>query len=592
MLKCNVTFIPEGIVQSIPAGKTIMDAAAKANVKLEGPCGGKGTCGKCRVLITNTEEKNDSQWVLACQTIVKQDLMVEIPQTAVSSHRKSLITDQEIQFDIKPNLKKIRLCVKKATLEHPISDADRVLEMLDGTLSGFSFDALKALPTALRENNGEITVTLNNHEILVVEPGNRTEDLFGIAVDIGTTTVVVSLVNLLTGETLSTASGTNTQNIFGANVISRIEHVSTEKEGLKQLQSRVVNVMNSLITILCKECNLLPQSIVRAIVAGNTIMGHLLLGLDPTSIAPAPFTPVLKKAITFEAQKIGLGVYPSAPVTLLPNISGYVGADTVAVMLATKIDEQRGVTLVIDIGTNGEMVLGINGKLLACSTAAGPAFEGAHIRYGMLAATGAIERVVIDQDVTLQVINHSAPKGICGSGLIDAIAQMVQAGIIDESGKLLKKEEATSLPECLSERLGEDSEGRYFILAYGKDEDHILITQKDIRELQLAKAAVRAGIEVMLKHAELSYREIDRVLLAGAFGNYIEKQSALQIGLFPPLPVERVSSIGNAAGLGAKVALLSVDQLTKAQSLANEVQHIELSTQHEFQELFIDSLAF
>ncbi|MDA8228903.1 MAG: ASKHA domain-containing protein, partial [Desulfitobacterium hafniense] len=450
MAEHKVIFLPDGIQKNVAEGTTIMAAAAEAGVELEGPCGGRGTCGKCRVLV---KARGEEEWVLACKTPVTEDMTIEIPQAAVALHRKSALTETDVHIKIEPGIKKKAIKVKEATVEYQASDTERLLSELGNALKVFNLEALKSLPKAVRKSQGLVTVTMTDDEILAVEPGDVTGRLFGIAVDIGTTTIVVSLVNLLNGETLSTASATNAQNIFGADVIARIEHVMKQAQGLEQLQRRVVNVINRLIEKLSEECSVAPQEIVKVSIAGNTTMGHLFLGLDPSAIAPAPFTPVVRHDVQVEGKQVGLKVYPAAKVTVLPNIAGYVGADTIAVILATNIYQEKGVTLAIDIGTNGEMVLSVNGNLMACSTAAGPAFEGAHIKQGMRAAAGAIEGVRIEEDVMLRVIGNTAAKGICGSGLIDAIAELVRVGIIDQSGKLLGKEEAEHLPDNLRDRL-------------------------------------------------------------------------------------------------------------------------------------------
>lgn len=593
MEKYRVIFYPDNTQVTVPSGMTVIAAAAEAGVELEGPCGGKGTCGKCRVKLL---EEGDEKWVLACQTRVEKDLKVEIPQAEVSLYRKSDLSKTE-KLAVDSGISKAFLEVEKPSLEKQIPDAERLLQALqrsgyDQSKVKVKLGALRALPRVLKEGRS-VTVVLSGLEVLAVEAGDTTDKLYGVAVDIGTTTVVASLLDLQTGETLGTASATNAQNIFGADVIARIEHASKSEKGLEQLRQRVVQVINRLIDKLTQSAGIHSSEIYQVAIAGNTTMNHLFLGLDPANLAPAPYIPVLAHPVQAEAREVGLTVLSSAPVHVLPNIAGYVGGDTVAVILATGINQKAGVTLAIDIGTNGEIVLASEGKLWACSTAAGPAFEGAEILFGMRAAAGAIEGIKVDSDVQLKVIDGVQPKGICGSGLMDAVAELLKAGILDESGRMLNREKASHLPPALQARLRQDERGNYFILAFaGEKGTEVLLTQKDVRELQLAKAAMRVGSEILLKEAGLNVRDIDRIYLAGAFGSYINKEQALIIGLLPPVPPEKIESVGNAAGAGAKIALASAKARETAAQIAAEVRHVELSARPDFQDRFVDELGF
>ncbi|MHB1654031.1 MAG: ASKHA domain-containing protein [Desulfitobacteriaceae bacterium] len=592
MDKYTVTFHPDNIPITVSEGTTVMTAAAEAGVELEGPCGGKGTCGKCRVKLL---EENSERSILACQTKVNRDMQIGIPQAEISLYRKSELSRTE-KLDTDPGLQKIVLEVEAPSLEKQVPDAERLLKAME--IAGFDnliikLGALRSLPMVLRAGR-KVTVVLSSQEILAVEVGNSSKRLHGVAVDIGTTTVVVSLVDLLSGETLGTASATNSQNIFGADVIARIEHASQNERTLEQLRQRVVQVINRLIIKLSQSAGLLPGEIYQVAVAGNTTMNHLFLGLNPVNLAPSPYIPVVAYSVQLEARDAGLNISPHAPVYTLPNIAGYVGGDTVAVILSTRLYEEKGVVLALDIGTNGEIVLAAKGELWACSTAAGPAFEGAEIRYGMRAAAGAIEAIRVDEDVHLRVIDGASPKGICGSGLMDAVAELLKAGVINESGRMLTREDAGHLPPTLQARLGRDEQGCYFILAFpeGPEGEPVLLTQKDVRELQLAKAAMRVGAETLLKVAGLNYRDIEKVLLAGAFGSYIDKERALAIGLLPPVSLEKISAVGNAAGAGAKVALASAKARQTATEVGARVRHVELSGREDFQDQFIEELGF
>lgn len=588
--KVTVNFLPAKAEVQVENGSTVMEAAVEAGIELEGPCGGKGTCGKCRVKLLGGDRE---ETVLACRTPVSRDLVVEIPQLEVSLQRKSELTQSELDFQLNPGMQKVFLKLEQPSLEDQSPDATRLGRALGLERLNMPMDVLRNLHLSLREENFEVTATVANGQILKVEAGNTSGRLYGLAVDIGTTTVVASLVNLLTGETLATASATNAQNIFGADVIARIEHVMNDTRGLEHLNKRVVGVINRLLAKLAQAAEVSPEEIMQIAVVGNTTMSHLFLGLDPTYLASSPFIPITAHLVRVEAQDLGLKIFAHAPVYMLPNIAGYVGADTVGVILSTGVHKQEGIRLAVDIGTNGEIVLAASGKLWTCSTAAGPAFEGAQIQFGMRAATGAIEKVKIDQDVHLSIIGKAPAKGICGSGLMDLVSELVKAGIVDESGRMLNREHAEHLPETLRSRLDRnDAYGTHFVLASEPGHEPVVITQKDVRELQLAKAAVYAGIQILLKEAGLRVDDLDQVLLAGAFGSYIDKESALTLGLLPPVTPDKIVSVGNAAGAGAKFALLSADLRQEAEDLARRVIHVELSTRPDFQEFFMDALGF
>ncbi len=587
----KIRFLPSNIEIEVSPDTTIMQAAVEAGVEVEGPCGGKGTCGKCRVKIVNDGRE---EWVLACRTPVEGCSMIEIPHAEVSLSRKRNLTETEIVMNIESIIKKRFLTIEPPSLENQATDESRILKALGDSSSYIDLVVLRSLPKVLRQNKHQVTVVLSENRVLTVETGDTTQRIYGMAIDIGTTTLVGSLLNLVTGETLATASATNTQNVFGADVISRIEHVMKNSRGLEQLNHRVVSVINQIIQKVTTAAGVSEQDIYEAVVVGNTTMSHLFLGLDPTYLATSPFIPVSARLVQTEARELGLRVLPTASVYMLPNIAGYVGADTVSVILATGIDKEDGVRIAVDIGTNGEIVLAHNGKLYTCSTAAGPAFEGAQIQFGMRAAAGAIEKVRIADVVDLQIIGDVPAKGICGSGLLDAVAELLRVGVIDPTGRIINPDQADFLPAWLLPRLGCDDRGSHFILGMGDQvqEEPVLLTQKDVRELQLAKGAVRAGIEILLAEANLSLVDIDQILLAGAFGSYINKDSALAIGLLPPISPEKIVSVGNAAGTGAKLALLSNEVRRKAVVVSQQVKHVELSTRLDFQERFMDALGF
>ena len=605
----NITFLPSERVVQVPVGTSILQAAMSAGVQVVSTCGGKGTCGKCKVQIapeilfpsTAIEKKFLSStelaagWVLACQQLLTQDTIVTLQEQKDVFKRKTDFAGV-LAIKIAPRVQKISLELSRPTVEDQTPDWDRLLAALP--VSGIQFDRTVAtsLPKVFRAGNFQVTAVLDGDKLLAVEPGDTSQRCFGVAIDIGTTTVVVYLMDLNKGMVVSSGAVTNPQQVFGADVISRITHAAGGPDQLREVQEKVIGGLNKILDQLCQEHEISKAEIYQAVVVGNTTMAHLFLGIDPTYLAPAPFIPVYRESVEVKASELGLSILGTGTVIMLPNVAGYVGADTVGVMLSAEADRLPGVSLIVDIGTNGEIILSGRDRILTCSTAAGPAFEGAEIKFGMRAAEGAIEGVRISEDVELDVIAGGKARGICGSGLIDAIAEMFKVGVIGPTGRLaLGESQLETLPTLVRERLRRTERTSEFILVWGKDSasgEDIVLTQKDIRELQLAKGAIMAGIMILVREMGITLQDIDRVLLAGAFGNYIRKESAIGIGLLPSLPLENVKTIGNAAGDGAKMALLSMEERARAEALAKRAEHLELSTRKEFQEEFIKGLDF
>lgn len=420
-------------------------------------------------------------------------------------------------------------------------------------------------------------------------------ECYGAAFDIGTTTVVGMLWNLNENQLVDMIAKTNPQSKYGADVISRITYTSESPENLQLMQNIIIECFNEMLDAFSLKYQIEKEWIKMATVVGNTTMSHLFLGIDASSLARSPFEPGFYGAVSRTAKEMKLHLKPDAEVSILPNIAGHVGSDIVGVMIASGIKERKGITLAIDVGTNGEIVLSGKGRMLTCSTAAGPAFEGARIYCGMRAADGAIEKVTIkDGAVELKVIGNLAPLGICGSGLIDAIAQMLDSGIVNFKGNLLSNEEALAkgLHPDLAARLRKGSNGNEFVLAWKEQGEDIVINQKDIREVQLAKGAIFGGIQVLLQCLETETSKIDEILLAGAFGSYIDKRSALRIGLLPNAGLERIQHIGNAAGVGACMALLSKEAKRQADLQSKEVVHIELALHPSFEKEYLLGMYF
>jgi uncharacterized 2Fe-2S/4Fe-4S cluster protein (DUF4445 family) len=392
-------------------------------------------------------------------------------------------------------------------------------------------------------------------------------------------------MNIAHGSQLGVSSGLNGQADFGADVVSRINFAKEHPHGLRRLKEKIIEVLNGIINDLLEKSKVNRENIYEVVVAGNTCMQHLFLEIDPINLALMPYVSVIKEPMTLKAKDLGISINKGGDVYMLPSIAGFVGADTVAVGLATYLEKSPEVKLVVDIGTNGEMLLGSSKRLLACSTAAGPAFEGAQIKYGMRGTTGAIEAFQIHgDDISYKVIDNVPPKGICGSGLIDIMAELLKAGIIDETGRILSPEEISS---NFRTHIVEGENGYDFIVAPG-----ILLTQGDVRQLQLAKGAIYAGIQILKEVLGIEDDEISQILLAGAFGNYIRKESAKAIGLLPDIPLERIKSIGNAAGVGAKMALLSIEERNRAVELSESIEYVELSNSLKFQEEFMNAMYF
>jgi uncharacterized 2Fe-2S/4Fe-4S cluster protein (DUF4445 family) len=607
----KIKFVPQNREIEVAAGINLMKAADQAGLYVEGDCAGKGTCGKCRLKIveglsgepTAAESKHlsppelETGWVLACQRNIDHNCVVEVPLQKDAHTRKTTLAGGVENLEAEPLVGKIAVKLSRPAVKDQTADLERLLKELKRPELFVKARELAGLPALLRNNGYSVTATIAGSRLISIEPGDTTDQLYGIAFDIGTTTIVGSMLDLKTATVLAVAAATNPQNIYGADVISRITHASQEKEGLKKLQEKVIEAANAIIKNLLRQTKIAHDRIYEIVAVGNTTMSHLFMGVDPTYLAPAPFIPAYSRALEVEASELGLKINPAGQVTFLPNIAGYVGSDTVGVILATNMDQRSDTCAAIDIGTNGELVLAAGGRLMACSTAAGPAFEGAQIKQGMRAASGAIEKVsYADGEIQLGMIDDAPACGICGSGLIDAAAALLDAGLIEPSGRFVNPEEnPDKVPARFKERLRRGQGGLEFILVPGIDAENgedIVLTQGDIRELQLAKGAIYAGLMILLKDAGIGIDDLDQVLLAGAFGNYVRKESALTIGLLPQIPPEKIAAVGNAAGDGSRMALASKTVRERALNLPGKVEHLELSTRPDFQDIFIDAIPF
>lgn len=590
MNKYKVKIIPENIEVEVEENKTLMEVFAENGIEFDFPCGGVGKCKKCKVKIIGKDGAEEE--VLACSTKVKGDLIVDTSK----KEQKHLILIEGVSRQIKanPSIKKVYVELPNPTLEDHRSDWTRLKESLGYKDGRTSLGLLQELPKKLRGSNFKITAVVVGDEVLGVESGDTSDKLLGMAVDIGTTTIVGYLMDLNTGQELTHVSSLNPQTKYGADVVTRITFASHEKDGLLKLHEEVINEINDLIVKATKQVGYKPEDIYALTIVGNTTMHHLFLKIHPEYVAKAPYVPVVKEPVIVDAKELKITINEVGKVFVLPNIAGFVGADTVGAALAAEMDRGDKLRLLIDIGTNGEIVLGTAERLLACSTAAGPAFEGARITCGMRGAEGAIDHVYLGEEYKYTVIGGGLPRGICGSGLLDVIAGLLEVGIIDRNGKLLPPDQITNeLGKKYRDRVVQQDGSWSFVLeentATGQP---VYITQKDIRELQLAKGAIAAGIEILLEAYGAKVEDISEVLLAGAFGNYLTPRSACKIGLIPPELESKIKGIGNAAGVGAKIALLSAEEYQRAVELSQQIQYIELCAVKEFPEVFAKKLKF
>jgi uncharacterized 2Fe-2S/4Fe-4S cluster protein (DUF4445 family) len=467
------------------------------------------------------------------------------------------------------------------------SDWERITRSLPG-IKQPGLETLKKISRLIRKADFKLTFALFNNEILTVEAGEEDFKSYGLAVDLGTTTVAVYLVDLESGQIKASGAALNKQSSFGADVISRLSFTQEHPEGSATLQKRAAATINGIIDQLSADNPSIQENIHLVTMVGNPSMMHLFLGINPQGLAGFPFTTVFSDLLTLTGLEAGLTVPSHTRLEILPLVSAYVGADTVATALAAGMDAPGPPRLLLDVGTNGEIVLAFGDKILACSTAAGPALEGGGIQLGMRAGPGAISGVTMIKDVELSVIGPGPAKGLCGSGLLDTVAQLLNQGLITKTGRFKEIDGLPGdLPPAIKRRLTPGKKGRIFHLAPG-----IYLTQADINQLQLAKGALRAGIEILMAEAGITFNDLEEIMLAGAFGANLKAESLITVGLLPPFPVEKVKTIGNAAGLGAVLCLLSDQHHQRALKLARRIEVLELSLNLNFQEQFMAGIIF
>jgi uncharacterized 2Fe-2S/4Fe-4S cluster protein (DUF4445 family) len=572
------------------AGTTVFDAASWNGVAIDSTCGGHGTCKKCRVKVLAGDvplsavdprafsvEELKNGWRLACRATAESDLTVEVPP--LQTRPKAALAGVGRHVILRPAVQKRFLELSEPTLEDQTSDLERVLAAMDDVEPRVPLEVVRGLGQTLREADWKVTAVLVDDLLIAVEPGDTSGRRYAIAFDLGTTTVVATLLDLETGQPKAVRSILNAQQPFGADVISRISATMLDPEALGRLGEHAHATLRELTEEVCTEGEVDPREVYEVVITGNVTMIQLALGIDPQPLSMAPFTIAARTLPEARAAEFGLAVHERAPAVLFPALGAYVGPDIVAGILATGLTLDRRVRLFVDVGTNSEIVLGSSAGALATAAPAGPAFEAAQIRCGMRAADGAIEGVrVVDGEIELTVIGDVEPAGICGSGLVDAVAELVRVGILDHSGRFVQGS---------SERLGKIGEETVFHLT-----DDVFLSQRDVRELQFAKASISTGWSILCNDMGIEPDEISQVLLGGSFGSYLTPASAVRIGLVPALPLARIVAAGNVAGEGAKIAALSVTERAAAHAVLDAVEYVELSGRPDFNDLFVDRLAF
>lgn len=626
----TIIFQPSGRRGLVPEGTTILDASRKLGVDIEAVCGELIVCGKCRVKImegkfqkeditssmkhlssldekeTKVLERKDAEEHvrLACCTKIHGDVLVFVPEGSRTGKQVVSKAAGKIKVKLKPAVRKYYLELPEPNLDDPLGDFERVENELyrkNPKMKKLSIDyrALQNLPDVLRKSDWKITVTVwNNMEIIRVEAG-KVGTSIGLAVDIGTTSVAGYLTDLNTGEVLATESMMNPQVRYGEDVMSRISYcMFNEETGLKELQDTIIEGLNTIAKQATHKAGFSTDDISEMTLVCNTAMHHILLGINPEYMGVAPFTPALHHSVDIKAERLGIHILAAGNIHVLPIEAGFVGADNVGCLIADKPHKRKEMTLLIDIGTNGELVLGNRDKLISCSCATGPALEGAQIEFGMRAAPGAIERVKIDPktlEATYKVIGSDSwsdgktnmkAKGICGSAIIDVIAEMFLAGILKKNGQVNH--------DHVSKRIRKNDKGlSEYVLAWKHEtaiDADIVVNQKDVRAIQLAKGALYSGCLIMLR--KLGIKKFDRLAVAGAFGSHIDKVAAMVIGMFPDCDLKNVEYIGNAAGDGARIALLSTDERKEANIIARKVEYVELALEEDFNDRFGEAMQF
>jgi uncharacterized 2Fe-2S/4Fe-4S cluster protein (DUF4445 family) len=611
-IKVNVKVLPEGLRLKVRWGTTIMEALQEVDVRVEGDCGGLGKCGRCRVRVLSemrppSEEENEllgedeiEEGIrLACRSRIEKDLVIQVEETdSERLDHQILATGTRPVFQLDPLIDERLVILDTTPQKNGLSDCERIKLALGGEYPDLevSLHCLRTLPALLEKTSFKVTAAIHRNSLLALHEREEVGGLYGLTFDLGTSTLVGKIIRLSDGKEIAAISRLNSQSKYGADIISRIQYVKEQRHGLEELSRLIINDLNQITKQLLEVGDLKADDIFITVAAGNTTMQHLLLSLNPTDIAHAPFAPVSTDGLILRAADIGITLHPEALLYVMPSRSGYIGGDLISMILASGCAEQDDkIALGLDLGTNGEIFLGNRKRLMTCSAAAGPALEGARISHGMIAKEGAIESVYAeDGNLRYQVIGNVEPRGLCGSGLVDLVAVLLERSIIDQGGLMQPPQGGSG--DTLSARVIKRDKGIYDFLVAATEESFsqkpIYFSQKDVRELQLAKGAVAAGIQILMDQMGVGIRDIDLVYVAGAFGNYIHPQSALRIGLIPKVDPKIIHTLGNAASTGASMVLLAKGYWKLANELANSLEHVELSTRPDFNEYFIENLNF
>jgi len=602
-------FEPSGTAVRVPPGVTVFDAASWNGIAIDSTCGGHGTCKKCRVRIEDggapatsldarafSPQELERGWRLACRTEATGDLRVEVPPLV--TRPKAATVGVGRQVILHPALQKRYVELDEAALHDQRSDFQRLQDAIDDLELRADPGALRRLPQILRAADFRVTAVVVDDLLIDVEPGDTTEQLHAIAFDLGTTTVVATLLDVTTGTPVAVRSMLNKQQPFGADVISRISATMLDPAALDRLRALAGETLQELALEVCDQGGIELSQVYEVALAGNATMTAIALGVDPAPMGVAPFILATQSYPEMPAADLGLDLHPRAQASVFPALGAYVGGDIVAGLLASGMTRDRRLRLFIDVGTNCEVALGSTEGLLCTAAPAGPAFEAAQIACGMRAAEGAVEVVRIrDDGIELGVIGDVEPVGICGSGLVDAVAELVRVGLIDPSGRFVAEDDAASIAPHIASRLTTRDDGsRLFVLHWadgeGDPEGAVYLSQRDVRELQFAKAAIATGWRLLVEELGIAESDIEQVLLAGSFGSYLSPASAVRIGLVPKLALPRIVSAGNVAGEGAKMALLSLQERHAAEAMLEQVRYIELSDRPDFNDRFVEQLTF
>ncbi len=601
--RVRLSFEPSGEQVGVPPGVSVFEAASWNGIAIDSTCGGHGTCRKCKVRIVSGEvpvsrldprafdaDRLRQGWRLACLARADRDLTVEVPP--LTTRPKAATVGVGRQVILRPAVQKRYVELAEPSLDDQRPDVERLVAAIDDLEVTPCLHALRRAGRVMREAGFKVTAVVVDETLIDVEPGDTTARRFGIAYDLGTTTVVATLLDLSTGAPAAVRSMLNLQRPFGADVISRISAGMVDASAPARLRDAARDTLARLTREVCEQGGVTPEEVYEVALAGNATMVHIALGIDPEPLGVAPFVMAARSFPPLLAADLGVPVHPQARAFVLPALGAYVGGDIVAGALATGMNRDRRLWLFIDVGTNCEIMLGDADRLVATAAPAGPAFEGARIRCGMRAEPGAVETVRVDAAtgrVELGVIGDVEPAGLCGSGLVDAVAELCRTGLLDPSGRLLSPADAARVAPALAARLTTMGDERVFLLS---EAGPVWLSQRDVRELQFAKGAISTGWRLLLEECGVAESDVQQVLLAGSFGSYLSPASAVRIGLVPRLALPRIVSAGNVAGEGAKLVLLSVQERAGALALLEEVRYVELSDRPGFNDRFVDQLAF